>query len=109
MENEQHNNGNPFLIKLTIENSQYEEVEVQITDPHRTITEQIKRIVDAFQLQKMDSSGTPIRYLLGQAKKDNPEPEIFDFLDDKGREKTLLDYNVKSGDTLRLVMEPNAG
>ncbi len=109
MENEQHNNSNPFLIKLNIQNSQYEEVEVQITDPNRTITEQIKRIVDAFQLQKMDSSGNPIEYFLGQSKEQNSEPKILDFFDNEGREQTLLDCGVKSGDMLVLVINAIPG
>ena len=34
---------------------------------------------------------------------------IFEFQDEQGREQTLLDYNVKSGDRLVLVMHTNAG
>lgn len=104
----EHINDNPFFVSLSIEGSQLEEVEVEITDPMRTISEQIKRIVEAFELQKMDSNGTPITYLLGQMREDS-DHVIFEFQDEQGREQTLLDYNVKSGDRLVLVMHTNAG
>ena len=71
-------------------------------------TDACKRIVEAFELQKMDSNGTPITYLLGQMREDS-DHVIFEFQDEQGREQTLLDYNVKSGDRLVLVMHTNAG
>lgn len=107
MENEPIND-NPFFVTLSIEGSQLEEVEVEITDTMRTISEQIKRIVDAFELQKMDSNGKPITYHLGQ-KRDDSEEIIFQYQDEYGREQTLIDYKVKSGDRLFLISEPIAG
>lgn len=107
MENEQIND-NPFFVTLSIEGSQLEEVEVEITNLMRTINEQITRIVEELELQKMDSNGKPITYRLGQ-KRDDSEEIIFQYQDEHGREQTLQDYNVKSGDRLFLISEPTAG
>ena len=62
MENEE------FVITLTIEGTQYEEVEVEVTDPMKTIREQINSIVEVFHLPKMDNGGNPITYLLAASK-----------------------------------------
>lgn len=107
MENEQFYD-EPFLVTLSIEGSQYEEVEVEVTDPMKTIRDQINKIVEVFELQKMDSNGTPITYRLGQMN-DDVEPFIFEFEDEQGRYQTLSDYNVQSGDRLVLVKEVIAG
>ena len=94
----------PLFVTLSIEGTQLEEVEVEITDPMRSISEQIKRIVETFELQKMDSNGNPITYCMGQEREDS-DPLIFDFQDEQGREQTLVDYNVKFGDKLFLITQ----
>lgn len=96
-------NKDSLFVTLSIEGSQLGEVEVEITDPMRTISEQIKRIVETFELQKMDSRGNPITYLLG--KIEDSDSITFEFQDEQGHEQTLLDYNVKFGDKLFLITQ----
>lgn len=92
-----------FIINLTIDGTSYEEVEVKVTDPNKTIRDQIASIVQVFELPKMDNGGNPIQYLLGQILEDGEEPEILEFEDEYGRERALIDYNVQPGDHLHLV------
>jgi hypothetical protein len=98
-----------FIINLKIDGTEYEEVEVKVTDPNKTIRDQINSIVQVFELPKMDNGGNPIQYLLGQMEEDEEEPKIFDFEDEDGREQCLLDYNVQPGDYLHLTSIPIAG
>jgi hypothetical protein len=97
-----------FYIVLTIEGTQFEEVEVTISNPLLTIREQIERIVEVFKLPKMDKGGNPVCYLLGREKEDG-DIEIFDFEDTEGRECCLLDYNVYPGEHLGLITRAIAG
>jgi len=108
MENEKSMN-EEFIITLTIEGTQYEEVEVEVTDPMKTIREQINSIVEVFHLPKMDNGGNPITYLLGRIEDDSDTPDILEFDDADGREQTLTDYNVQSGDCLHLIARAIAG
>lgn len=98
-----------FIINLTIDGTSYEEVEVKVTDPNKTIRDQISSIVSVFELPKLDNGGNPIQYLLGQIMEDGEEPEIFSFEDEEGREQALIDYNVQPGDHLHLISVPIAG
>lgn len=98
-----------FFIILTIEGSAFEEVEVKVSDPTKTIRDQISSIVQVFELPKMDNGGNPIQYLLGQIIDDEDEPRILDFEDEDGREQCLLDYNIETGDHLQLISVPIAG
>ena len=98
-----------FIIYLTIDGTSYEEVEVKVTDPHKTIRDQISSIVSVFELPKIDNGGNPIQYLLGQIIDDADEPEILEFEDADGRERALVDYNVQPGDRLHLISIPIAG
>ena len=75
-----------FIINLTIDGTSYEEVEVKVTDPNKTIRDQISSIVSVFELPKIDNGGNPIQYLLGQIMEDGGEPEILEFEDADGRE-----------------------
>ena len=50
-----------FIINLTIDGTSYEEVEVKVTDPNKTIRDQISSIVQVFELPKIDNGGTPIQ------------------------------------------------
>lgn len=108
MENEQFYDED-FIINLTIDGTSYEEVEVKVTDPTKTIRDQISSIVQVFELPKMDNGGNPIQYLMGQLMDDGDEPEILEFEDENGREQCLLDYNIQPGDHLHLISVPIAG
>lgn len=108
MENEQFYD-EAFVITLTIEGTQYEEVDVEVTNPLKTIREQISSIVEVFNLPKMDNGGNPITYLLGRIEDDSDTPSILEFDDADGREQTLTDYNVQPGDRLHLISRAIAG
>lgn len=98
-----------FIINLTIDGTSYEEVEVKVTDPNKTIRDQIASIIAVFELPKLDNGGNPIQYLLGQIMDDGDEPEILEFEDEDGREQALIDYNIQPGDHLHLISVPIAG
>ena len=109
MENEQEYYDDEFIINLTIDGTSYEEVEVKVTDPTKTIRDQISSIVQVFELPKMDNGGNPVQYLMGQIMDDGDDPEILEFEDENGREQCLLDYNIQPGDHLHLISVPIAG
>ena len=109
MENEQQFYDEYFIINLTIDGTSFEEVEVKVTDPTKTIRDQISSIVQVFELPKMDNGGNPVQYLMGQIMDDGDEPEILEFEDENGREQCLLDYNIQPGDHLHLISVPIAG
>lgn len=109
MENEEIFEADEFIVSLTIDGTSFEEVEVKITDPNKTIRDQINSIVQVFELPKLDNGGNPIQYLLGQIMDDSSEPEILEFEDEDGREQCILDYNVQPGDHLHLISVPIAG
>lgn len=98
-----------FIINLTIDATEYDEVEVKVNDPNKTIRDQINSIVQVFELPKIDNGGNPIQYLLGQIIEDGEEPEILEFEDEYGREQALVDYNIQPGDHLHLISVPIAG
>ena len=98
-----------FIINLTIDGTEFEEVEVKVTDPNKTIRDQITSIVSVFELPKIDNGGNPIQYLLGQIMEEGEEPEILEFEDEDGREQALVDYNIQPGDHLHLISVPIAG
>jgi hypothetical protein len=98
-----------FIINLTIDGTSFEEVEVKVTDPTKTIRDQISSIVHVFDLSKMDNGGNPIQYLLAQVIEDDAEPNILEFEDEDGREQNLMDYNIQPGDHLHLISVPIAG
>ena len=97
---------NEFIIKLTIDGTSFEDVEFKITDPNKTICEQIKKIVSIFHLPDADNQNCPISYMLGQILEDGDEPEILEFEDADGCEHTLIDYNIQFGDNLYLISVP---
>ena len=98
-----------FIVLLTIEGTELEEVEVKVTDPQKTIRDQINSIVQVFKLPKLDNGGNPIQYLLGQVIEGDDEPRILEFEDEDGRERCLVDDNIQPGDHLQLVAVPIAG
>jgi len=109
MANEEIYEDDEFIINLTIDGTEFEEVEVKVTDPNKTIRDQIASIVAVFELPKIDNGGNPIQYLLGQIFEDGGEPEILEFEDEDGREQALIDYNIQPGDHLHLISQPIAG
>ena len=98
-----------YIINLTIDGTPFQNVEVKVTEPNKTIRNQIDRIVQVFDLPKSYNGGTPIQYLLGRMLKDRDEPEILDFEDEEGQPETLLNYDIKSGDRLCLISPPLYG
>ena len=82
---------------------------VEVTDPNKTIRDQINSIVQVFELPKMDNGGNPIQYLLGKLMEDDEEPVILEFEDENGREMALVDYEIMPMDRLHLISVPIAG
>jgi len=97
---------NDLMVNLTIEGTEYEGVEVRVTNPDKTIREQIESIIRVFELPKTDFCNHPIQYLLGRMLEDEEEPAILDFEDENERELSLRDYNVLSGECLHLISVP---
>jgi len=102
-------NEKDFIINLTIDGTEYEDVEVKVTKPELSIREQIQRIIDVFELPKVDSRGNPRPYGLGQILEDEDEPAVLEFLDEAGNTQSLIDYNIKNGDHLHLLEPPLYG
>ena len=98
-----------FIVMLTIDGTSYDEIEVKVTDPNKTIRDQINSIVQVFELPKMDNGGNPIQYLLGKLMEDDEEPVILEFEDESGREMALVDYEIQPLDHLHLISVPIAG
>lgn len=100
---------NKLIVKLTIEGTEHEEVEVEVSNPHKTIREQVESIVRVFGLPTHTPYGLPYQYLLGQILGNGEEPVILDFEDEEGQPQTLLDNNIKSGAHLYLTQPPLYG
>ncbi len=98
-----------FIIKLTIEGTSYEGVEVRVNDPNKTVREQISSIIDVFGLPKRDNGGYPIQYLLVQMMEDGVEFDVLELEDEYGREYALVDYNIQTDDHLHLISVPIPG
>ena len=60
MANEEIYEDDEFIINLTIDGTSYEEVEVKVSDPNKTIRDQISSIVAVFELPKLAKS---LKYL----------------------------------------------
>lgn len=95
-----------MLVNLTIEGTEYEDVEVKITDPNKTLRNQITSIISVFELPETDSCGHPIQYLLGIIMEEGEEPDILELEDENGQEKTLVDYKIQTNDNLHLISVP---
>ena len=98
-----------FIVLLTIDGTAYDEIEVKVTDPNKTVREQIDSIIQVFELPKMDNGGNPIQYLLGKLMDDDEEPAVLEFEDKDGREMALIDYDIQPLDHLHLISVPIAG
>lgn len=98
-----------FIIYLTIDGTEYKDIEVKVSDPNKTIRDQISSIIRVFELPEKDNGGNCIQYMLGQMLDEGEEPEILDFEDEYGRECCFMDYNIQPGDCLNLLSIPIAG
>ena len=98
-----------FFIFLTIEGTEYENIEVKVSDPHKTIRNQINSIIQVFELPMVDNGGNYIQYILGQMSDESEEPEILDFEDEDGHEQCFFDYNVQPNAQLYLIPVPLSG
>ena len=90
-----------FIVLLTIDGTSYDEIEVKVSDPNKTIRDQINSIVQVFELPKMDNGGNPIQYLLGKLMDDDEEPAILEFEDDCAEIHVGQEF-VLANETLRL-------
>ena len=96
---------NPFIVNLSIDGTEYEEVEVAVSNPEKTIRQQIESIIRVFDLPVKGYDGTPIDYFLAKMliSDNEEEPHVMEFEDEDGNEMTLMDYDVKSGDHIALM------
>lgn len=95
------NVGDNLTVRLTIEGTEYEDVEVSFSKVDRTVQEQIDRIIDVFNLPRFFNDGTtPRHYILGILSEEEDEPAVI--CDEDVSQQTLLDYNIDSGDHLYL-------
>lgn len=89
-----------FIIHLTIVDTSYNDVEIRVSDPNKTIQEQINSIMQVFGLSKA-FQGHYVEWRLGQD--DGDGVTVFDCDD------SLLDYHVQTGDSLQLIHIPLCG
>lgn len=101
-------NKDELIISLTVEYPKREEVEVKIANPNKSIRAIINKMIDVFQLPKIDRFGTQIPYVLG-VYEELDEHNVLDFEDENGNAQSLVDYDVKSGDHLVLFVVPYLG
>ena len=97
-----------FIVILTIDGTEVEEAEVKVTDPTKTIRDQISNIVSVFNLPRIDNGGNPIQYVLALVMEDGDD-QILELADADGREQAVIDYNIQPGDHLHLISIPIAG
>ena len=98
-----------LIVHLTIEGTEYQDIEVTVSNPNKTIREQIDSIVRVFELSKNFPNGMPRQYLIGLLTEDDEEPEILEFEDENGNEQSFRDYHIKKGDHLHLIEPPLYG
>ncbi len=103
-----YENEDIFLIHLSIEDTEHEDVEVLVSDPNKTIRDTISSIVQVFTLPKTDGGGYPIEYILGRITEDG-ETEVLFPEDEEGLEMSLIEYGVQPGDMLQVHHVPIAG
>lgn len=92
-----------YIVSLSIEATDYEDVEVKVENPARCIRDLINSIIDKFELPTIDAGGNPLKYMLCKLNEGEDEPVIFEEQDENGCEMNLLDYNVQPSDRLVLV------
>lgn len=98
-----------FIINLTIDGTTFDNVQVKVTNPDKTVRQQIESIVRVFDLPATYPNGTPRQYFLGQMLENGEEPEVLEFEDEEGDGLSLMDYNIKTGDHLHLIEPPLYG
>lgn len=98
-----------LICNLTIDGTEFKDVEVKVTDPNKPIRDQINSIVQVFELPMIDGGGNPIQYVLGYMAGGGDERVVFELEDEDGHEQCLMDYNVQPGDSLHLISLPLAG
>lgn len=59
------NSSDDFIIYLTIEGTDYENIATEISNPCASIRNLVDGIVQGFNLPKMDNGGNPCKYLIG--------------------------------------------
>ena len=101
--------GEDFIVHLTIEGTECEDVEVKIEDLCRSIRLLVNNIIREFELPMMDAGGNPLSYFLGKIYEGEDDPVIFEKEDEDGNELCLLDYDVASGDHLVLICSVLSG
>lgn len=97
-----------FIIILTIDGSEYEEVELKVQDPNKSLLEIVDNIVRVFELPKLDPAGNPTVYML-VLELDAGEYTVLDYQDEYGRDTIMDDYHIQSGDHLHLIRQVIAG
>jgi len=93
-----------FYVVLSYQGDKFE---VEVTNPDDTIRLVIEKLVTELKLPKQDGGGNPSTYFLGRMDDDENLVILETAID--GREQSLSDYDIKSGDTLYLSMVPIAG
>lgn len=100
---------NDLIVNLTIDGTEYQDVEVTVSNPNKTIREQIDSIVRVFELPGKYPNGLTRQYLIGLLSENGQEPEILEFEDEDGNEQSFRDYHIKKGDHLCLIEVPLYG
>ena len=103
-----YENEDLFLIHLNIEGTEYEDVEVLVSDPNKTIRDTISSIIQVFTLPKTYDGGYPMEFRLGRITEDG-ETEFLYPEDEEGFEMSLIDYGIQPGDRLQVHAIPIAG
>lgn len=99
-----------MVVNLTIEGTEYKNVEMLVSDPSKTIQEQIDSIISVFELPKYYNDGTtPRQYLLAIFENDDEEPCILEYEDENGKKLSILDYGVCPGVHLHMLQTPLYG
>lgn len=94
-----------IFISLDYEPEKVYEISIPV---NASIRYSVESVVSKLGLPKYDNGGNPIIYLLAMPSNDE-EPDVLEFDDEDGKEQTLSDYNVHSGDKLYLMTLPIAG
>lgn len=102
-------NKEDLIVNLTIEGTEYQEIEVTVSDPNKTIREQIDSIVRVFELPRNYPNGLPRQYLIGLLSENGEKSGILEFEDEDGNEQSFRDYHIKKGDHLHLIEPPLYG
>lgn len=109
MENNEEFFDERLLVKLTIAGTNVEEELVEITDPNRTVHDTIVKMMESYQLPKMDPDGNIRIYQLARMNEETGEKQILEQENENGEEMSLIEYNIDRDDHLYLMYTPLAG